>query len=126
MSVAKASIYSLHQSSRKVAIVLDLIRGKKVEEAYRILAFVRRQAAESVLKLLRSAVANANQKGEYKPESLFVSKAYANQGLSFRKVEPKAMSRHGIQKSRTSHVSIELDVNEGAKPKQAKAEGVKK
>lgn len=126
MSVAKASIYSMRQSARKVRIVLDLIRGKKVEEAYRVLAFVRRQAAESVLKLLRSAVANANQKGEYKPESLFISKAFADQGFSFKKMEPKAMLRHGIQKSRTSHVTIELDVREAAKPKQAQAEGVKK
>lgn len=126
MSVAKASIFSLHQSSRKVAIVLDLIRGKKVEEAYRVLAFTRRQAAENVLKLLRSAVANANQKAEYSLQSLFVSKAFANQGLSFRKVEPKAMLRHGIQKSRTSHVTIELDVVQGAKGKPEQAEGVKK
>ena len=60
MRVARAHLHSLRQSARKVRIVLDLIRGKPVEEAYRILAFTRKRAAETVLKLLRSAVANYN------------------------------------------------------------------
>ena len=113
MSVARAKLFSMRKSARKVRIVLDLVRGKPIEEAYRILAFTRRGASEEILKLLRSAVANANQKGEYSKESLFICRAFADQGLHFKKVEPKAMLRHGMQKKRTCHVTIELDVKGG-------------
>ena len=92
MSIARARLYSMRQSARKVRILLDLVRGKPVEEAYRILAFTRRQSAEQILKLLRSAVANANQKGEYAKESLYVARAFADQGFRFRKADPKASS----------------------------------
>ena len=109
MGLTRAHLHSFRQSPRKVRIVLDLIRGKPVEEAYRILAFTRKQASETLLKLLRSAVASANQKGNYTTADLYVSRAFADGGLSFKKMEPKAMLRHGIVKRRTSHVTIELD-----------------
>lgn len=114
MSVARAKLFSMRQSARKVRIVLDLVRGKPVEEAYRILAFTPRRASEEILKLLRSAVANANQKGEYSRESLYISRAFADMGqIRSRKIEPKAMLRHGVQKRRNCHVTIELDVKSG-------------
>ncbi len=98
----------MRKSARKVRVVLDLIRGKQVEEAYRILSFTRKAAAETVLKLLRSAVANANQKEGHAAETLYVSRTFADGGLYFERFEPKAMLRHGIQKRRTCHVTIEL------------------
>jgi len=111
MSVAHAHLNDLRHSARKVRAVLDLVRGKRVEEAYRILAFTRRRPAETLLKLLRSAVANAGQKGDHKPESLYVSGIWADGGaIKQRNLEPKAMLRHGIQKKRSCHVTVELDV----------------
>ena len=111
MSVASAHLHSLRHSARKVRVVLDLVRGKRVEEACQILAFTRRRPAETLLKLLRSAVANAGQKGDYKAESLYVSRIWADGGMIIQKnLEPKAMLRHGIQKKRSCHVTVELDV----------------
>ncbi len=107
--VARAHLHNMRQSARKVRVVLDVIRGKPVEEAFRILAFTRRGSAETVLKLLRSAVANAGQKGGAGAAALYVSGAWADGGLSHGLLEPKAMLRHGIQKVRTCHVTIELD-----------------
>ncbi len=109
MSVARAHLHSMRQSARKVRVILDLIRGKPVEEAYRVLAFTRKQSAETVLKLLRSAVANANQKEGHPVESLYVSRTFADGGLYIPRFEPKAMLRHGMQKRRTCHVTIELE-----------------
>jgi len=109
MSVSRAHLHSMRQSARKVRIVLDLIRGKSVDEAYRILAFHPRRSAEPMLKLLKSAVANAGQKEAGKATGLYVSRAFADQGFAFRKVEPRAMLRHGIIKRRTCHVTIEID-----------------
>lgn len=109
MKVARAHLHSLRQSARKVRIVLDLIRGKPVEEAYRILTFTRKRAAETVLKLLRSAVANANQKEGHPVGLLYVSRTFADGGLYIPRFEPKAMLRHGMQKRRTCHVTIELE-----------------
>lgn len=120
MKVARAHLHSLRQSARKVRIVLDLIRGKPVEEAYRILAFTRKRAAETVLKLLRSAVANANQKEGRPVGLLYVSRTFADGGLYIPRFEPKAMLRHGMQKRRTCHVTIEL---EARTPPEAPAVG---
>lgn len=107
--VARAHLHSLRMSPRKVRIVLDLIRGKPVEDAYRTLTFLRKRSAEPVLKLLRSAVANAGQKGSTDALSLMVRRAWADGGFSIKRFEPKAMLRHGMQKHRTCHVTIELD-----------------
>ena len=107
--ISRAHLHSMRMSNRKVRIVLDLIRGKYVEEAFAILAFTRKQASETVLKLLRSAVANAAAKGDHPLESLYISKTFADGGFAFKKTEPKAMLRHGTIKKRTCHVTIELD-----------------
>jgi large subunit ribosomal protein L22 len=112
--IARARLHGLRMSPRKVRIVLDLIRGRPVEDAYRALAFVPRRSAEPIRKLLQSAVANAGQKGGPGPEALRVSRTYADGGLMFRKFEAKAMLRHGMQKKRTCHVTIELDALAGA------------
>jgi len=122
MSVAHAHLNDLRHSVRKVRVVLDLVRGKRVEEAYRILAFTRRRPAEEMLKLLRSAVANAGQKGDHRAESLYVSRIWADGGMIVqRNLEPKAMSRHGIQKKRSCHVTVELDVKMPAEAHSGKA-----
>ncbi len=105
----------MRQSARKVRVILDLIRGKPVEEAYRTLAFTRKQASETILKLLRSAVSNAGQKGVADVATLYVSRTWADGGFPFKKFEPKAMLRNGVMKRRTCHVTIELDAVEAAK-----------
>ena len=123
--IARAHLHSFRQSARKVRAVLDLVRGLPVERAFDVLVFTRARPAEDMLKLLRSAVANAGQKGDYQPEGLYVSRCWADGGLMFKKMEPKAMLRHGVQKKRTCHVTIEIDELKAETKKPGKGGGKK-
>jgi large subunit ribosomal protein L22 len=95
-------------SPRKVRLVVDQIRGKGVEEALNILTFNPRGAAEPLAKLLRSAVANADNKGDVDIDKLVVDTAYVDEGPTWRRWLPRAMGRATRIRKRTSHVTLEL------------------
>ncbi len=96
-------------SARKVKVVIDLIRGKSVKEATAILMYTPKAAAEPVLKLLNSAVANAENNQELMRDDLFVAEVYANQGPSLKRFRPRAQGRASRILKRTSHITIILD-----------------
>ncbi len=96
-------------SSRKVKIVIDLIRGKSVREAEAILRYTPKAATEPVLKLLNSAVANAENNLELNREDLYVAEVYANQGPTLMRYRPRAHGRASRIRKRTSHITIVLD-----------------
>ncbi|MBQ3552437.1 MAG: 50S ribosomal protein L22 [Clostridia bacterium] len=96
-------------SSRKVKIVIDLIRGKNVKEAEAILMYTNKAASEPVLKLLRSAMANAENNLGMDLNDLFVAEIYANQGPTLRRFRPRARGRATRIRKRTSHIGIVLD-----------------
>ena len=103
---AKAHIKYARISPRKVKIVCDLIRGKDTKTAKAILAQTPNAAAELMLKLLNSAVANAENNHDMDPDNLFVSETYANPGPSLKRIRPVGRGRaHRIHK-RTSHITI--------------------
>ncbi|MFH1825545.1 MAG: 50S ribosomal protein L22 [Candidatus Firestonebacteria bacterium] len=92
---------------RKVRIVLNLIKGKKVDIAFNILKFTNKRAAEVVRKLLRSAVSNISAKQGVNIENLHIVKAYANQGPMYnKKLHARAMLRRGLIKRKSCHVTI--------------------
>ena len=106
---ATATLKYLKASPQKVRLIVDLVRGKKVEEALHILRFTRKSAAKDLEKLVRSAVANAEQK-ENAPDvdDLVVSKIYVNEGPREKRVQPAPMGRaYRIQK-RKSHVTVHV------------------
>ena len=106
---ATATLKYLKASPQKVRLIVDLVRGKKVEEALHILRFTRKSAAKDLEKLGRSAVANAEQK-ENAPDvdELVVSKIYVNEGPREKRVQPAPMGRaYRIQK-RKSHVTVHV------------------
>ena len=103
-----AKLRWLRMSPRKVRLVVDLIRGKHVEEALNVLTFSDKAAAEPVAKLLRSAVANADGKDEYDIDKLFVETAYVDEGPTWRRWLPRAMGRATRIRKRTSHVTLVL------------------
>lgn len=106
---ARATAKYVRISSRKVKLVIDLIRGKKVADAQAILMYTPKAASEVVLKLLNSAVANAEYKLDLDRDSLYVAEVFANQGPSLKRFMPRAQGRaFGILK-RTSHITIILD-----------------
>ena len=103
---AKAHLRYARISPRKVQIVCDLIRGKSVPEATAILMATPKAASELMLKLLKSAAANAENNHQMDPEKLYVSATYANPGPIIKRMMPRAQGRaYRINKS-TSHITI--------------------
>ena len=103
---AVANLKYLRISPRKVKIVLDLIRGKDVGTAAAILMQTPKSASEPVLKLLKSAAANAENNHQMDPEKLYVSQVFANPGPIIKRIRPRAQGRAFRINKRTSHVTI--------------------
>lgn len=93
-------------SSRKVKIVLDLIKDKGLDEAYAILKFTPKAAAEVLYKILKSAEANAVNNNSLNYEDLFVAEAYATQGPTLKRIQPRAQGRAFKIQKRTSHITL--------------------
>ena len=103
---AKAHLKYARISPRKVKIVCDLIRGKDTKTAKAILTQTPKAAAELMLKLLNSAVANAENNHDMDPDSLYVSETYANPGPTLKRIRPQARGRAYRINKRTSHITI--------------------
>jgi ribosomal protein L22 len=97
---------------RKARLVIDHIRGKKVDEARAILVHTPRAASRDVLKLLESAIANAENNHELVADELFIGKAYVDEGPTLKRYRPRALGRATRIRKRTSHLTIELAVKE--------------
>lgn len=96
-------------SSRKVKVVIDLIRGKSVNEAQAILMYTPKAASPVVEKLLNSAVANAENNLDLSRDTLYVAEVFANQGPTLKRFRPRAQGRASRIRKRTSHITIILD-----------------
>lgn len=103
---AKAVAKYIRMSPRKVRQVIDLIRGKKVSDAFAILRFTPNLATEHVTKVLKSAVANAEHNYELDVDSLVVSEAFADEGPTIKRFKPRAMGRADLIRKRTSHITV--------------------
>ena len=95
--------------SRKVHIVLDLIRGKSADQALAILMNTPKAAAPIVAKVLNSAIANAENNLELNRDDLYVAEVYANQGPTLMRFRARARGRASRIRKRTSHITIVLD-----------------
>ena len=109
MAATSAKLSGLRIAPRKVRIVVDTIRGKPVGEALNILQYTRKAAALPVAKLLRSALANAEQAGR-DVDQLFVASVMVDQGPTQRRFMPRAQGRAFRVNKKTSHVQLQLDV----------------
>jgi large subunit ribosomal protein L22 len=108
---AKATAKYIKGSPQKARLVIDLIRGKDVEEALDILHYSRRRAAKTIQKVLRSALANAEKASPaVGPEDLYVKEAYVDQGptKSRFRLQPAPMGRAFRQRRRQSHITVHL------------------
>ena len=105
---AKATLRYSRISARKVKIVADLIRGKDVDEALAIVKFTPKASSEIIEKLLKSAIANAENNHDMKHENLYVAEIYANQGPTLKRIRPAAKGSAVRIRKRTSHVTIVL------------------
>jgi large subunit ribosomal protein L22 len=107
---AQATAKYIRTSAQKAGLVLDLIRGKDINHALSALQFSRKSVARDVAKVLRSAVANAQQKDGFggDVERLFVSKCHADNGPSMKRVRPAPMGRAFRVVKRTTHLTVEV------------------
>ncbi|MBU2499087.1 MAG: 50S ribosomal protein L22 [Proteobacteria bacterium] len=106
---AKAAARFARISPRKARLIMDEIRGKKVEDALRLLAFSPKRGAHLLKKLINSAVANAGANSEIDVDNLFVKRIFANEGPTMKRFMPRAMGRATTIRKRTSHLTVILD-----------------
>ena len=109
---ARATLKFARISSRKVKIVADLIRGKDVDEALAIMKFTPKASSEVLEKLLKSAIANAENNHGMKHEKLYVAEIFANQGPTLKRIRPAAKGSAVRIRKRTSHITIVLKEKE--------------
>lgn len=103
---AKAVARTVRIAPRKARLVIDLIRGKHVNEALSILQLTPKAASPIIEKVLKSAIANAEHNYDMDAENLFISKAYVNEGPTLKRYRPRAQGRATQINKRTSHITI--------------------
>ena len=109
MPKAEATLKYARISSRKVKIVADLIRGKKIDEALAIVKYVPKASSEIIEKLLKSAIANAENNNGMDRSKLFIEECYASNGPIMKRVQPRAQGRAYRIEKRMSHITIVLN-----------------
>jgi large subunit ribosomal protein L22 len=115
----------IRMSPRKVRLAADVIRGLKITEARSRLSVMKQLAAEPVLKLLKSAVANAEHNFKFASENLFVKSIVVDGGPVYKRWTPKAFGRANPIRHRTSHITLVLDEKKVVK-KEVKSKNDKK
>jgi large subunit ribosomal protein L22 len=122
MVEAKATAKYVRTSAQKAGLVMALIRGKDVNRALATLKFTRKSIAEDIAKVLRSAIANAQQKDGFggDVDRLYVQACYANQGPSQKRVRPAPMGRAYRVLKRTAHLTVQV----AERPEKVKPVGV--
>ena len=102
----RATLRGYHMSASKARVVLNLIRGEDVKTAAEILAGTTREAAGVIAKVLASAVANAVNNDSMDADELFVSAAYADEGVTMKRFTPRARGRAGQIRKRACHITV--------------------
>jgi len=121
----KVKLRYLRIAPRKVRLVADLIRGKKIEEAQTLLTFTRKRAAQPILKLLKSAIGAASHNFQLETANLYISKILVDEGPKLKRWRARARGQAFEIQKKTSHITMVLDeVTE--KPKKVKAKRAKK
>jgi large subunit ribosomal protein L22 len=105
----KARAKFIRTAPRKARMVTELVKGKGVGEALNILAFTKKAPAKIVAKLLRSAVANADQMKNIDVDTLFIKQITVDQGPTMKRYRPRAMGRATIIRRRMSHITVVLE-----------------
>ena len=103
---AKAIAKTVRITPRKARLVVDLIRNKDVAEAQAILKFTNKQACEVVLKVLNSAVANAEHNNNMDVNNLYVSSCYVTDGIRMKRMLPRAKGRGDVIQKRTCNITV--------------------
>ena len=103
---AKAVAKYVRISPRKVRQVVNLIRGKKISDAFAILQFTPNGSTDDVAKVLKSAVANAEHNYDLNVDELIITEICVDQGPTLKRIKPRAMGRADQIRKRTSHITV--------------------
>jgi large subunit ribosomal protein L22 len=103
---AKAVAKYIRLAPRKVRVVMNLIRGKNVADAFAILKFTPKAGADVIEKVLKSAVANAENNFDMNVDKLYISSAYVDQGPTLKRIHPRSRGQAFSILKRTSHVTV--------------------
>jgi large subunit ribosomal protein L22 len=106
---SKAILKYARISPRKVRRVTNLIKGKRAGDALLNLGFLPHKGGKLISKVLKSAIANAEQKKVADPESMKISKALVDQGPTMKRMMPRSMGRADVIKKRTCHITLVLE-----------------
>ena len=109
MATFKASHRYARIAPRKARLIMDLVRGRDVDDAITMLRFAKQRASGMIEKVVRSAVANANETEAPPRNTLFVAKAWVDPGPVIKRFQPKDRGKAYEIKKRTSHLVVELD-----------------
>lgn len=113
-AIAKASARYVRVSPQKARLVVDLIRGKRAEDALHLLRFTQKRIAADVAKLLQSAIANATERLELDVDALYISHAVVNEGPRQKRIRPAPMGRAYRYQRRSAHIEIHVAERPGA------------
>jgi large subunit ribosomal protein L22 len=105
----KATAKFIRRSPRKVRLVLDAVRGKKVDEALAILRFLPHGGAKEVLGVVKSAAANAENNYQMATADLFIKRIYADEGPVFKRFRPRSRGMASPILKRTSHITVVVE-----------------
>lgn len=108
MAASRAHLSYTFIGHRKLGAVAELVRGKNAGEALHILRFTNKKGARILTKVIRSAIANADQKGKVDVDNLFIQQVDVGQGMIHYRVTPRARGSAAWIRKRTSHVTVEL------------------
>ena len=103
---AKAIAKYIRIAPRKIRVVMDLIRGKNIGEAFAILKYTPKVGADVIEKVLKSAVANAEHNNDMNVDNLFISAAYVDQGPTLKRIHPRSRGQAFKILKRSSHVTV--------------------
>ena len=121
-----ATLKNYRQSPRKVRLIADLVRGKSIDSAENILTFAVKRSSPVILKLIKSAVANATNNSGVSRESLFIKTITVNKGVVLKRSMPRARGSASAIRKHTSIVVVELGIREVKAPKVKKTKTVAK
>lgn len=109
---AKAVSRHVRMSAQKVRLVVDLVRGKRVEDALNILDYTPKRAARAVAKTVRSVLANAQNTQSVDVDRLFIKRVFVDGGATWKRFTPRAQGRATPIRKRTCHITVVVDERE--------------
>ncbi|MDQ6695540.1 MAG: 50S ribosomal protein L22 [Chloroflexota bacterium] len=105
----KATVQHIHRSTRKVRLVIDTVRGKRVDEAVAILRFLNHGGAKEVMTLVQSAAANAENNYQMAREDLYISRIFADEGPMQKRFRARSRGMAAPILKRTSHITVYVE-----------------